>query len=710
MSGPPPVGGDDRSGGESGTASGASAAQRFARWLRTRVENVARIARWEVTKNAGGVDRRTVAIALLAVLGLGAMAPVAVSQGVALDQGIYRVGVVEEDPLYGPASLDQTFRVQDPSQAAVEAGDQEVVVVGPRVRSTDSTKGRAAVAELRSTTKRYNDGIMDDERNQSAAFPVVVNLTYVERESSRVAVSQTRTLPVQTDDGEAGDGDGTAGDGGGGGSGEGAGSGTGGDGGVGDGSSGGSSDGAGSGSESTGSGGETSTGAGSDGGAGDGSSDGSGDGASGGDESADVTTPSEGSGVAGSSIGARLTGGSSTGAPSDIAPPFPFQSLVLAFVFVLPLNFVIQAYGSTILSERINRRGELLLVAPVSRGDIVVGKTLPYFAAAVGVATAITLVLQVGLGLGGSAISVLAVVPLALLFLAATFLGAMFARSFKELTFVTVTITVSLTSYAFVPAIFTDVTPIALISPLTLVVRDLQGQAVGLGQFVFSTLPPTLTALVCFGLGAGLYREEDMFTQRPIPYKVLDALAGPIERRRSVALVTAVLLPFVLVAELVVAAFAYPLWQAELPVEVIVVAVLVGLAIVEELAKSLHVYAGYAHSLFDGRLRTALVVGAFSGLGFFLAEKLTLIVRLADLQTLPVGQTLEGSQAAVGTGVPLGILFVALLLAPLALHVVTATISTLGARRGRRSYAVALVVAVAVHVAYNLTVVTALVG
>mgnify|MGYP000271258896 CR=1 FL=1 len=670
MSGPPPVGGDGSSDDPSEDASGGSRGRRLARWVRTRVENVARIARWEVTKNAGGVDRRTAAIALLAVLGLGAMAPVAVSQGVALDQGIYRVGVVEEDPLYDPAYLDPTFRVQDPSESAVEAGYQEIMIVGPQVREyANSTKGRAAVAELRSTVKRYNDGVMDLEENRSAAFPVLVNLTYVDREATRVTVSQTQTIPIQTDDDDGGGGDG--------------------------------SDGGGSGGDGTAedSGDGTASGDADGGGADSGSGDGS----------ADVTRPDGGSNVAGSSIGARLTGGSSTGTPSDITPPFPFRSLVLAFVFVLPLNFVIQAYGSTILSERINRRGELLLVAPVSRGDIIVGKTLPYFAAAVGVATGITLALQFGLGLGGSAISVLAVVPLAMLFLAATFLGAMFARSFKELTFVTVTITVSLTSYAFVPAIFTDVTPIALISPLTLVVRDLQGQAIGLGQFVFSTLPPTLTALVCFGLGAGLYREEDMFTQRPIPYKVLDALAGPIERRRSVALVTAILLPFVLVAELVVAAFAYPLWQAELPVGIIVVAVLVGLAVVEELAKSLHVYAGYAHSLFDDRLRTALVVGAFSGLGFFLAEKLTLIVRLADLQTLPVGQTVVGEQAAVQAGVPLPILLVALLLAPLALHVVTASISALGARRGRRSYAVALVVAVAVHVAYNLTVVSSLV-
>jgi ABC-type Na+ efflux pump permease subunit len=345
------------------------------------------------------------------------------------------------------------------------------------------------------------------------------------------------------------------------------------------------------------------------------------------------------------------------------------------------------------LSERINRRGELLLVAPVSRGDVIVGKTLPYFGAAIGVATLITLALQ------GSHVSVLAVVPLALLFLSSTFLGAMFARSFKELTFVTVTITVSLTTYAFVPAIFTDVTPIALISPLTLVVRDLQDQAITLGQFVFSTLPPTLTALVLFGLGAGLYREEDMFTQRPIPLKVLDAFAGRIKRKRSVALVTAALLPFVLVAELVVVAMLFALGEASVPF------ILVAVAVIEEVAKSLHVYAGYAHAKFDDRLRTALTVGALSGLGFFVAEKFVLIAQLVGLGDLPAGRAQLGAQATLNTNLPLPVIAVALLVAPLVLHVVTATISALGARRGKRSYLTAMAIAVVVHLAYNLTVV-----
>jgi len=100
---------------------------------------------------------------------------------------------------------------------------------------------------------------------------------------------------------------------------------------------------------------------------------------------------------------------------------------------------------------------------------------------------------------------VIAVLPVALTFLAATFVGAMFARSFKELTFVTVGVSVLLTTYAFVPAIFTNVTPVALVSPLTLVVFDLQGEAVGIGE-ILSTGPMAVGAALLFGLGLGVRR------------------------------------------------------------------------------------------------------------------------------------------------------------------------------------------------------------
>jgi RsiW-degrading membrane proteinase PrsW (M82 family) len=166
----------------------------------------------------------------------------------------------------------------------------------------------------------------------------------------------------------------------------------------------------------------------------------------------------------------------------------------------------------------------------------------------------------------------------------------------------------------------------------------------------------------------------------------------------SVAAVSALLLPFVFVAELLGIAMLFAIPEA-----LSVPTILVIVAIVEELAKSLHVYAGYAHRRFDPGVKSAVVVGAFAGFGFFVGEKLTLVAQLVGLpERIVEGQAALGS---TGTGLPSIPLVVAFLFAPLVLHAVTAAISAIGASRGRRSYGVALSIAIVVHFLYNLTVV-----
>ncbi len=590
-----------------------------------------RIAWWEVTKNAGGVDTRTVVIVVVAAVLVGGLGPVVATDDLSLDDGLYRVSVSDESPYYPVAASDDTFAiVPGADRAAVRGGDVDVVIQGRELYPADRPKGLAALAEFRDSVRQYNERQLREEPNETAAFPVVVTLTYRPQTNPQI--------------GPGGDGSGA-------------------DGGA------------------------------SDGTAGDGTGDTSGDEPAASGDGADPDEIAGGDALGGLGAGLADDESTTTGSPASIEPPFPFRSLILAFLFVIPLNFLIQAYGSTILSERINRRGELLLVAPVSRIDIIAGKTLPYFLGALVVEGVIAVGLTyLATGSVGGLVSVIAVTPLVLLFLAAAFLGAMFARSFKELTFVTVTITVTLTTYAFVPAIFTSVGPVALISPLTLVVRDLGNEAITLTEFAFSVTPPTLTAAVLFGLGTGLYREEDMFTQRPIPLKILDALAGPITKRWHVGVVSAVLVPFVFVAELLAIALLFALGELSVPL------VIVFVAIIEEVAKSLHVYAGYAHRRFDVGRRTALVVGTASGVGFFAAEKLAVLAQLVGLPELAVGN------AALNTGIVSGPILVAFLLAPLVLHVVTASISALGARRGRRPYVLALALAVTIHLLYNLTV------
>ncbi|WP_435318433.1 ABC transporter permease [Haloarchaeobius sp. TZWSO28] len=585
-----------------------------------------RIARWEVARSAGTLDRQTVALALVLVAVGAIVGPTVVAQGPGLDDGIYRVGVEEDSPYHDVVTNTSQFvaRPDDASAAALKSGEIDILIPErgePIPRPT--RKGQAAYAEFRTAVQEYNDQLMGNESNQSAAFPVDVSLQYESRAGSALT-------------GGAGSGGGTGADGG-----------TGGDGGTG-----------------------SAAGGGSDGGqaAGGGGGDGQ------------VQAPQLG--------GSAIVSGSTSGSPSNISPPFPFASLVLAFLFIVPMNFIIQAYGSTIINERINRRGELMLVSPVSRRDIIAGKTLPYLAALLVITVAIAILI------GGTAVSVAAVFPIALLFLSATFVGGMFARSFKELTFVTISVSVFMTSYVFVPAIFTDVTPIALISPLTLVVMDLQNEAVTLGEYAFSTLPFYLTSLALFTFGAGTYREEDMFSQRPVHQKALDAIATRVRNKKTVALVTALFLPFVFVAELLAIAVLFIVPPA------LSVPVLFGaIALIEETAKSIHVYAGFEYARFERSPKTAVVLGLVSGAAFFVAEKLTLLVQLVQLQELTLGQRAYPEAAATDPVVVIG-----LLLLPLGLHTVTATISALGAQRSKRTYAAAFLLAVVVHVVYNMGV------
>jgi ABC-type Na+ efflux pump permease subunit len=592
------------------------------RQARDHLGHALRIARWEVFKGTETIDRRTVLGFLAAIAVTAALGAALSGATITHDAGIYRIGVDESSPYHAPAAEDETFAVTDPSADAVGDGRIDVAVVDGEFLVADTRKGRAAVAEFRTTVERYNDRPVGEEANVSAAFPVAVELEYASR--ADVAADGDDTDGAGDADADGGDADG--------------------------------------GSEGTadGSGGDALAGGGPDG---------------------DVQAPRIG--------GQPLLADGQAGTPGSISPPFPLGSLLLAFLFIVPMNFVIQAYGASILRERINRRGELLLVAPVRPSAIVHGKTLPYFLAILAVATV------TALGVGGGPVAVLAVAPIALLFLSATFVAAMFARSFKELTFLTVTISVTLTSYAFVPAVFTEVTPIALISPLTIVVRDLLGEPTTAVEFAFSTGPLVLSSGVLFLLGTGVYREEDLFSQRPVHLKALDALASRVTGRLSVGLLTIAFIPFVLLAELLAVALLF-VFPEPLSIPVLLLSV----ALIEELAKSAHVYAAYHHDIFERRLTTALSVGAASGLGFFLGEKLTLVAQLVNLPGIAEGRTAFPEAAAVGTGQLL-----LLLLAPLALHVVTAGISAAGASRGARSYAPAYVVAVAVHLSYNAGVI-----
>ena len=123
------------------------------------------------------------------------------------------------------------------------------------------------------------------------------------------------------------------------------------------------------------------------------------------------------------------------------------------------------------MNERIERRGEALLSLPVKTPYIIIGKMLPYFSGMLLICAGLTLYLRAPL------IILLPLVPIILFFLSSALVIGMIARSFKELSFISIFFSTVATSYLFFPSIFANVHVISLISPLTLIVLTIQGTA-----------------------------------------------------------------------------------------------------------------------------------------------------------------------------------------------------------------------------------------
>ncbi|MFB6270684.1 MAG: PrsW family intramembrane metalloprotease, partial [Halobacterium sp.] len=184
--------------------------------------SILRIAKWETTRSAGDVDRKTAVAFVVVLVLLAALVPALVAYGPTPGEGIYRVGI-DDDSRYRPvvAAEPSLVAAGDPTAEALEDGRVDVVVAGDQFGARDTAKGRAALSAFRSAVVDYNDALMAQEANQSAAFPVVVTLTYAEQNVS-LAGAQTgdgtdggTATGDQTDGGTGGDGTGggTGGDG-----------------------------------------------------------------------------------------------------------------------------------------------------------------------------------------------------------------------------------------------------------------------------------------------------------------------------------------------------------------------------------------------------------------------------------------------------------------------------------------------------------------
>ncbi len=368
--------------------------------------------------------------------------------------------------------------------------------------------------------------------------------------------------------------------------------------------------------------------------------------------------------------------------PSLQAPPTPFADVIVAFLYIMPLSFISIFFTSSFMDEKIKRRLTLLLSAPVTPFQIIMGKMLPYIAFATTATAGLALVTRAPIWL---ALAIF--VPTSLFIFAIYLMVPLLYRTFQDTTFIAMFVTTMTAVYLVFPAMFTDLSELAYMSPLTLAVKMYRGEAFGWQEYLFPSLPMLLIFGITLYVSSRLLHEEFLMTYQPLTYKLADALYWIMDLRRpalSIFVMSFAAVPMVYLAQLILLAIA-----TNLPLRFMLGAALVASAGVEELVKTMGIAVLISRREVQS-LRSVTLLAFLSALGFLIGEKLLTFISLGI-----VSQTFL-SAALFNTG----FLFV-----PLAAHFCFTAVVCLLYTRARIPYVAALAGGIVLHTIYNVLIV-----
>ena len=368
--------------------------------------------------------------------------------------------------------------------------------------------------------------------------------------------------------------------------------------------------------------------------------------------------------------------------PSLTPPPAPFVQVLVGMLYIIPITFISIFFTTSFMDEKVNRRLSILLSAPITPFQIILGKMLPYAIFALGTTTIIAYLTHADILLA------LAIFAPTILFIFAIYLMVpLLYRTFKDTTFIAMLVTTVTSAYLVFPAMFTNTNDLAYISPLALAVKMYRNEPFGWREYLFPSLPMAAIFGLTMFAGTRMLNEEFLIGYKPITRKITDAIylmMAHIPPGLSVPLWSLLTIPGVYMAQVVFLALA-----TNLPLRAMLGATLVASALVEEVVKSIGIVVLAEHGKVRS-LRHLFGLAFLSALGFLVGEKLLLLVSLNVVSAAPV------AGALFGAGV--------FLLIPLAAHFAFTSTVTFLRTRVKLPYVLALAVGTLAHSVYNWVV------
>jgi len=590
------------------------------------ISDIATIAKWEVKRTLTQMSRDTLPLAIVLFILLVLVTGFAAQSGMHLQDGMYIVGV--DDPaLAALLASDNRFSVYQVDSATLENNHQEfdLVVINGQVFAGTTDRGRSALKTVERDYAKYTNRVYNRQDDLYAAYPLWIDVENVRSELNFLATQGGQYISARPDTAAP----------------------------VPEG------------------------------------------------EISNVPVPSPTLAISREELRLELTKSEAANSqisrytemlssdtamgrfktPSQLSPPLPFDSIILIFVFIFPLYFTSQFFMMSIMNERIERKGEVLLSTPVKASSIIIGKALPYLLGMLAISAALTVYLKASL------LILLPLVPVIFFFLANALLIGMLSRSFKELSFISIFFSTVATSYLFFPSIFANVHVISLISPLTLIILTLQGTAYTITDYLFSTSLFWLTSAVLFYVAGRNFSEERLFSEKGLLIRIREFVATSLSQKHpfiSLFLLNGFAIPFVFMVQLMCLVLFF-----NLPMPFSLVLLIIFAAGIEELTKSIGIYTLAAEDPSFLSWRNLILACAATAVGFLAGEKLLLLITLSQITESVFGSVLFLS---------LGVLWLPLLLHFTGTFVVACSLKF----GGRRWFVPGLFAATVIHCLYNL--------
>jgi hypothetical protein len=247
---------------------------------------------------------------------------------------------------------------------------------------------------------------------------------------------------------------------------------------------------------------------------------------------------------------------------------------------------------------------------------------------------------------------------------------ALISRSYREMTFLVIASSLIITSYIFIPSIFSGAIPVSKVSPITLMLAMFEGEDIGLKDYAFATFQFYAMAVVLFYLSSKALNPEVMH-RSDLSGRFLNIAKKSIKKDYHTFFAAIASIPFVFMIEFLLLSvlFVMPLTYS-IPIFLAII------ALVEEIFKGSTVYAASKNGI------NVYKAAIFCSLGFFAGEKIIVLLNVATQFN--------------------NLLMAQYLLLPLLIHLISLLVF---ATVIRKSFGYAIASSTLIHFVYNYAVV-----